>query len=387
MRIAMLSWESRHAIPVGGIAAHVTELSVALAVAGHEVHVFTRMGAAQEPYSFIDGVHIHRCPFDPHVEFMGYVDRMGESFYAALQHAERHDGRAFDVVHGHDWLAARALARVRDDLGRPTVMTLHSTEYGRCGNRLCDGASEQIRAREWEGLYKADRVLCVSGALADEARWLYGVPAEKLTVIYNGVDTRRFDVYVDRGEVRSRYAVGVDERVVLFVGRLAWQKGPDLLLDAAPEILSDHHEASFAIVGAGDMRPSLEENARRSGCGGSVRFLGERLGRELVDLFYASDLVCVPSRNEPFGIVVLEAWSASRPVVVTRSGGPAEFVRDGETGVTVEPVREAIARGVTSVLDDAVGAARIGRNGRQDAEARFAWDVIARQTIEGYRNL
>jgi hypothetical protein len=238
MRIAMLSWESQHAIPVGGIAAHATELSAALAAGGHEVHVFTRMGAGQEPYSRIDGVHVHRCPFDPNVEFL---------------------------------------------------------------------------------------------------------------------------TYIDRAEVRARCAVGSDERMVLFVGRLAWQKGPDLLLDAAPEIVSDHHEARFAIVGAGDRRPSLEEGAHRSGCGGLVRFLGERRGRDLVDLFHASDLVCVPSRNEPFGIVVLEAWSASRPVVVTRSGGPGEFVRDGETGVMVEPVREGIAQGVEALLDNPGGPDRSQR--------------------------
>jgi glycosyltransferase involved in cell wall biosynthesis len=386
-RIAMLSWESLHSVAVGGLAAHVTGLAEALQRLGHEVHVFTRMGDRQSRHDRVNGVHYHRCPFDSQCELVTYVQRMGDSFIAELRAAERLGGRAFDLVHGHDWLAAKALVQAKNDLGRPTVLTMHSTEFGRCGNVLCNGQSARIRAVEWEGTYVADRVICVSKALRDEVCWLYQVPVEKMTSIYNGIDVRRFDLKVNKPAVRNRYAVGRDDPFILFVGRLAWQKGPDLLLDAAPAVLRTRATTKFVFVGDGDMRSSLEAQAASAGLSRSVRFLGHRNGRELVALFKSADTVCVPSRNEPFGIVVLEAWSAARPVVVTRNGGPAEFVRDQETGFTVTPEREYLGPAIASALSDRERSRRVGRNGRREAEKRFSWDAIAAETAIVYESL
>jgi glycosyltransferase involved in cell wall biosynthesis len=386
-RIAMLSWESLHSVAVGGLAAHVTGLAEALRRLGHEVHIFTRMGDRQSRYDRINGVHYHRCPFDSQCELVTYVHRMGNSFIAELREAERLCGRAFDLVHGHDWLAAKALVQAKNNLGRPTVLTMHSTEFGRCGNALCNGQSSRIRAIEWEGTYVADRIICVSKALRDEVRWLYQVPAEKMTSIYNGVDVRRFDLEINEQAVRKQYAVGVDDPFILFVGRLAWQKGPDILLDAAPAVLHDRATTKFVFVGDGEMRLSLEDRAASAGLSSSIRFLGHRNGRELVALFKSADTVCVPSRNEPFGIVVLEAWSAARPVVVTRNGGPAEFVRDQETGFTVLPERESLGWVIGNALSDKERARQVGRNGRREAEKRFSWDAIAAETVIVYESL
>jgi glycosyltransferase involved in cell wall biosynthesis len=199
MRIALMSWESLYSIQVGGVAAHVSELARGLHARGHTVDLFTRLDAGQARYECIEGVHYHRCPFDPNVGFGTYVDRMCDSFVARLAEAEAFYGQPFDVVHAHDWMCVRALTRAKNDLGRRAVLTLHSTEFGRCGNTLPNGRSEQVRSIEWEGAYVADRLICVSGALLDEVRWLYSVPAQKASVIYNGVDVHRFD-----GSMRTR---------------------------------------------------------------------------------------------------------------------------------------------------------------------------------------
>ncbi|MCD6457030.1 MAG: glycosyltransferase family 4 protein [Methanophagales archaeon] len=150
MRIALFSWESLHSIAVGGVAPHVTELAAALQRAGNEVHVFTRMGNGQRHYEVIDGVHYHRCPFDSNPDFMAEMDNMCHSFAYHFFQTENISGN-FDIVHGHDWMTVNALAEIKNARGKKTVFTLHSTEYGRCGNVFHDGCSRDIRNLEWYG--------------------------------------------------------------------------------------------------------------------------------------------------------------------------------------------------------------------------------------------
>lgn len=387
MQIALMSWESMHSIAVGGLAAHVSHLGAALASRGHDVHLFTRRGEKQSTYELLEGVHYHRCPFTPDADFATYVHRMCDSFVWHLAETEAFLGRPFDVVHGHDWLAVPALVRAKNDHGRSIAFTIHSTEYGRCGNTFRDDAmSKYIRHLEWEGGYVANRVICVSKTLSNEVQWCYGLPADKMHVVYNGVDVAKYDARVNARTVRRRYALGADDPFVLFAGRLAWQKGPDILLEALPGLLVEFPQMKVVFAGDGDMRRGLEERAAAASVKGepATRFLGHQSGKPLVDLFKSADLVCVPSRNEPFGIVILEAWSAGKPVVATRTGGPAEFVQDFETGRTVEPNVEDVACGVRDLVRDRRGAKRMGVNGRREAESRFTWDHAATATERVY---
>jgi glycosyltransferase involved in cell wall biosynthesis len=388
LRIALLSWESRYSIAIGGLAAHVSELASALSHRGHEVHVFTRMGPGQSGHDRVGGVHYHRCPYPGHPDFMADNERMCRSFIWHLGEIEAQLDGPFDIVHGHDWLTVKAQAQARDQRGAPIVLTMHSTEFGRCGNRFYEGLSRCIREVESEGTtHVADRVICVSRALREEVRRLYEVPAEKTHVIYNGVDVCRFDTEVNIASVRSRHEVGAEDPLVLFAGRLSWQKGPDLLVDALPGVLSRHPQAKFVFAGAGHMRGQLEERVAAVGVEPATRFVGHRDGNELVGLFKGADLVCVPSRNEPFGIVILEAWSAARPVVATRLGGPAEFVRHEDTGLTVGDNVGSIGWGVSRLLANEAEGRRMGRNGRREAETRFSWDTVAAATEKVYRSV
>lgn len=387
LSIALLSWESAYSLPVGGLATHVTELAAALDRSDHEVHLFTRMGPGQPRYDCIGGVHYHRCPFDPNTrDFVEYAERMGDSFVRDLNEFEQLLG-PFDVVHGHDWLSTHALRRVKIELDRPIAFTIHSTEYGRCGNQVHDGDSARIRHLEWEGAYVSNGVVCVSKALLREVHELYNVPLNKMTAIYNGVDVDRFDVSFNLESVRRRHDIGPDDPTVLFAGRMTWQKGPDLLVEAIPRLLREHPRAKFIFAGDGDMRHGLEDRALTLGAAKAVRFVGYRTGLELISLFKCADAVCVPSRNEPFGIVILEAWSAGKPVVVTRSGGPAEFVRHRDTGIVVSVNQEDIGRGVSEVLKDMDCATQMGSKGRHQAETRFSWNTIAAETEGVYREI
>lgn len=388
MKIAMLAWESMHSIAVGGIAPHVTELALGLTARGHEVHIFTRRKEAQRRYDRIEGVHYHRCAYAYNPDFLIDMSNMADSFYRHFVEVESGYGEPFDIVHGHDWMITPALTRVKNERHGTVVMTVHSTEYGRCGNELFwHGQSKRIRDLEWEGTYIADRVICVSESLRKETLWLYSVPTEKAVAIYNGVDAKRFDIAVDVQAVRHSCKVQKDEPYILFAGRLAWQKGPDLLLDAIPSVLKKAPKAKFVFAGEGDMRPELEVKAAEKGIVNSTRFVGYRAGKDLVGLFKSADLICVPSRNEPFGIVILEAWSASKPVVATRTGGPAEFVQHKTTGWTVPSDAPSIGEGLQSVLADDTHARSMGIAGRKEAETRFSWDTIATQTEAVYQSI
>lgn len=385
LRIAMFSWESMHSIAIGGLAPHATELAAGLRRRGHEVHLFTRVGEGQSRYECIDGVHYHRCPFEGHPDFLTMISRMNESFVWHFAETEHYLGRPFDIVHGHDWLAVGSIRQVKNLHGRPSVLTIHSTEYGRCGNCLWDDPmSRSIRDLEWEGAYIANRVICVSQALSREVQQQYGVPADKIHSIYNGVHARKYDTPVNVDEVRRKHRIGVDDPCVLFAGRLTWQKGPDLLVEAVPSVLDAHPRTKIVFAGDGDMRSGLESRVQSMGVSDSTRFLGHRAGHDLISLFKTTDVVCVPSRNEPFGIVILEAWSAMKPVVATRTGGPEEFVQHEYNGLKVTPDSASIGRGLRDILADPESLAEMGRNGRREAESRFSWDHAAEHTEKAY---
>jgi len=385
MRIALLSWESLHSISVGGVAAHVSELAAALERKGNEVHVFTRMGRHDHAqYECIYGVHYHRIPFNTHQDFVEEVNNMCRAFVNTVFHVEDYMGARFDVIHAHDWLVSNAMVWIKEGRPRKGVLTIHSTEYGRCGNNFFGGRSSRIRDHERHGTFCADKVITVSHALKGEVSWMYNVPDWKTSVIYNGVNYHNYDGWIDPGAVKRQHGVGPLDPMVLFSGRMVYQKGPDLLVSAIPYVLKNYPNAKFVFVGDGEMRWSVEDQARHIGVAHATRFLGYLNGWKLVDLNKACDCVCVPSRNEPFGIVILEAWSAGKPVVASANGGPSEIVWHDVDGYKIYANPESIAWGIGTLFADFEHARWMGRNGRVAVEAAFSWDVIAEQALAVY---
>jgi glycosyltransferase involved in cell wall biosynthesis len=293
----------------------------------------------------------------------------------------------FDLIHSHDWLGANAMIWIKQGRGRNTVLTIHSTEYARCGNAFYNGLSCRIREQERAGIFWADKIIAVSEATKKELTWMYEVPAEKVQVIGNGVDWKRFDIEADAGKIKAQYGIGPLDPTVLYCGRLAWQKGPDILIEAIPSILREHPNAKFVIAGEGDMRNGLQGRARHLGVMHAIRFLGYKNGDELVRLFKACDVVCVPSRNEPFGIVVLEGWAAEKPVVVTENGGPNEFIRHEMNGLKIYPRPDSVSWGINRVFSDFEAGRQMGSNGRKFMEERYSWDMIAEQTLGVYHEV
>jgi len=315
--------------------------------------------------------------------FVDEVNDMCRSFAHHFSGVEDLVG-TFDVVHAHDWLAANAMIWVKQGRGRRGVLTMHSTDFGRAGNVFHGGQSAREREQERAGTYWADRVIAVSHATKNELMWIYQVPESKVSVVYNGVSMNRFEGAIDQGAVKRHYGIGPMDPTVLFCGRLVQQKGPDLLLEAIPSVLHYYHNAKFVYAGDGHMRHSLVQRARQLHVDHAIRFLGHRDGGELIQLFKMSDALCVPSRNEPFGIVVLEAWSAGKPVVATMNGGPNEYVRHEVDGLKIYASPESVAWGLGTLFKDWNAARKMGEEGRKSVAASFTWDVIADRTLDVY---
>jgi glycosyltransferase involved in cell wall biosynthesis len=384
MRIALFSWESLHSIQVGGVAVVVTELAASLSRKGHEVHVFTRFGHGQGHYDFINGVHYHRCPFNLNPNFVDEVNDMCRSMVYHFFETQKFSGW-FDVIHAHDWLTSNAVCWIKQaEPYKKAVLTIHSTEYGRCGNNFCGGQSARIRDHERHGTYCADRVLVVSHALKGEIMWMYNVPDWKVKVVYNGINYRPYNCWINPGPIKSSYGIGPLDPTILFVGRMVYQKGPDLLVESIPMILHYYPHAKFIFVGDGEMFGYVADKARHFRVDHATRFLRSRNGVELINLYKLSDVVCVPSRNEPFGLVILEAWSAGKPVVATNSGGPGEFIWHEVNGLKTYVYPESIAWGIGNLLKDFEHARWMGRNGRIAVETAFSWDHIGDDVLGVY---
>ena len=374
-----------HSIVVGGIAPVVTELAAAQQRAGHEVHVFTRLAAGQKEYEVIDGVHYHRCAFNWHPNLVEEMKNMSEAMVHCLFKHEDEFG-AFDIVHGHDWHVVHALDKIKNERGRHIVFTVHSTEYGRMGNSY--NGNGAINGMEWYGTYIAERVTVCTNAMKNEVMHLHRVPEDKIRVVPNGIHAWKFDGEIDPwNDCKKKYGFGPWDPMVLFVGRMEWQKGPDMLLEAVPLVLRERPDAKFVFVGKGSMLPGLRARAWQLGVNHAVVFTGYVSEEEKIRLLKSADVLVVPSRNEPFGMVVLEAWSCKKPVIATHGTGAGELVWHEVTGLKVFQNPESIAWGIKRIFSDFDHARWMGENGRYAAEKAFNWDNVASKMLSVYQEL
>jgi glycosyltransferase involved in cell wall biosynthesis len=375
----MLSWESLYSIKVGGVAPHVSEISEALARRGHEVHVFTRRGDF-ESYDKINGVHYQRAEVDSSGDVVVQMNRMCDALYDRFCAVQKIFGK-FDVVHGHDWHPVLALSRIKRDFSLPFLLTMHSTEWGRNGNNFGYGISQEISHREWLGCYEAAKVIVTSRCMQDELMWIYSLPEEKIRIIPNGIILGKMRKSLDAGSVKERYGIHPLAPIVLFCGRMSIQKGPDLLVEAVPHILRNRPDVRFVFMGEGGMRADCERRARELGVSDACRFLGYTSSAEKEMLINACDLMCVPSRNEPFGVVVLEAWDACKPVVATEA---VSIIRNFEDGLLAYVQPESIAWCINRLLSNPEEMQKLARAGCSRIDAEFSWDHIAKRTEAVY---
>lgn len=386
MRILHLSWEYPPVV-YGGLGRHIHALAEAQAALGHDVVVLTQHADGEAPDEVVGGVRVVRVPHDPpHVpmaDLLAWVMGFGHG----LARAGMRLGRDWqpDVVHGHDWLVAHAAAQLKTLFEVPLVATVHATEAGRHQGWLPSDLSRAIHTTEWWLTYEARRVITCSSHMRWEVTRLFDLPPAKVTVVPNGIDLAHWQVDADDvARVRARYAGRGP--LVLFTGRLEWEKGAHTLVEALPGLLARLPGVRLVLAGQGSQQQELHATAKRLGLGQHVRFTGWLPDDQLPLLAAAADVAVVPSIYEPFGMVALEAVAAGTPLVVADTGGLRELVAHGVTGVHFTPGDvDGLVDAVVSLVDDEVLARRMVSRGRKVLARDYAWTSIAERTDEVYR--
>jgi len=384
LRIGMFSWESLHSVKVGGISPHVTEIAETLADIGHEVHVFTRKGWYRD-YDEINGVHYQRCAHDQSGNIVHQMDKMCNSMVEKFGKIKKEFGD-FDILHGHDWHPVTALNSIKEQYGQPYVLTYHSTEWGRNGNQLGEwNEAREISHREWLGGYEGSNIIITTDHFKQEVQQQYQIPDYKISVIPNGIFPGKIEKEVNPGEVKERFGIHPLAPVVLFVGRMNYQKGVDMLIRAIPQALRDNWGAHFVFIGEGEMKTYCEHLAWQLGVQDSCHFLGYASTEVLMDWVNACNIVSVPSRNEPFGIVVLEAWDARKPVIATDA---VHLIDNFSNGIVGYKSPESIAWGINYAMTGLDSSTKqMGVNGKKLVNTKYNWDIVAQDTVKTYKNI
>jgi len=388
-RVLILSWEYPPLIE-GGLARHVRKLTENLARSGTEVHVLTRGGEESPTDELGERVTIHRIrepkrPTDLG-EFVTWVERMNADMLAAG--VELGDRYRFDVVHGHDWLVAMAGDHLARRFGAPLVITIHATEHGRHQGWVDKHPQSHIHGVERWITNRADRVIACSYYMREQVVDIFGVEEKRVVVIPNGIDPEDLHPQ-DESELerlRAEFAAP-DERLVLLIGRLVYEKGFQLALEAMPRLVREVPGTRFLVAGSGTHEAELRRQATELGLDDHGTFLGWIGDDVLHSLYQIADVCVVPSIYEPFGLVALEAMASGCPCIVADTGGLREVVPHEEAGLRFRPRDpEALGEMVERVLTDSELRARLIAEATEHV-LRFDWGDVARSTADVYAEL
>ncbi len=401
-RVLLLSWEYPPVIE-GGLARHVCKLAEALVRRGVTVDVLTRGAAdrsAAPPTSQEvlpgaqaseerNGVSVYRVrePSWPRDldRFVAWVERMNDDMLAAgAQLAEEHD---YDLVHGHDWLVAHASAALADRLGVGYATTIHATEHGRHQGWVQEEPQSHIHSVERFMARRADSVIVCSYYMRGHVADIFDIDERRIAVIPNGIDPDELRPVGDLRTLRLEFAQP-EEKLVLLVGRLVYEKGFQLALDALPGVIERVENVRFLVAGSGTHEGELRAQAQRLGLAEHGVFLGWIGDDALHSLYRIADLCVVPSIYEPFGLVALEAMASGCPCIVADTGGLREVVPPGErvglrfNGGDAEHLGVMIER----LLVDGELRDRLVAEASEHVLS-FDWDDIAKRTRAIYGEL
>ncbi len=385
MKILMLTWEYPPRI-VGGIARVVHDLSKRLIKDGHEVTVVTYRENTDVPeYENDKGVDVYRVDnymIHPN-NFIDWIMQLNFNLVAKATEVIQNKGR-FDVIHAHDWLVAYSAKSLKNAFNIPIVATIHATESGR-NSGIHDETQRYINDTEWMLTYEATEVIVNSNYMKGHIQGLFGLPFDKIEVIPNGINLTNFNG-VDRDyDFRRQFAMD-NEKIILYMGRLVYEKGIQHLISAMPKILNGYHDSKLIIAGKGGMMDELKVQANSMGLGNKVYFTGYLNSKQVQKMYKCADIAVFPSTYEPFGIVALEAMLAGVPTVVSDIGGLNEIVEHGVTGMkSYCGNSNSIADSVLSLLYNPQLCDNVSKNAKIKVKEQFNWAKIAQDTHFTYQ--
>ena len=384
MKILMLTWEYPPRV-VGGIARVVYDLSRTLIKDGHDVTVVTYKDGDAPYFEDDKGVKVYRVDnymINPN-NFIDWIMQLNFNLIAKANEIIAEQGN-FDVIHAHDWLVAYAAKTLKNSYNIPIVATIHATESGR-NSGIHDETQRYINDTEWMLTYEATEVIVNSNYMKGHIQGLFGLPFDKIEVIPNGINLTNFNG-VDRDyDFRRQFAMD-NEKIILYMGRLVYEKGIQHLISAMPKILNGYHDSKLIIAGKGGMMDELKAQANSMGLGNKVYFTGYLNSKQVQKMYKCADIAVFPSTYEPFGIVALEAMLAGVPTVVSDIGGLNEIVEHGVTGMkSYCGNSNSIADSVLSLLYNPQLCDNVSKNAKIKVKEQFNWAKIAQDTHFTYQ--
>lgn len=391
MRVLALSWEYPPHM-VGGIGKHVADLlpflaGFPLADGPLTIDLVTPCyagGAAVEQLN--EYLTIHRIEM-PAVDVLDHYNSViaNNTYFVtyaeklALQHP-------YELIHMHEWLTGVAGIALKHRWKVPLLATIHGTERGRHQGYLPSSTSQQINQLEWEICFETWRVIVCSQFMCEELQNYFTVPADKIRVIFNGVNGAADDCTVEELQaLRHRYAAN-GERLLFFVGRIVHEKGLQILLRAMPRILAAYPRTRLLVAGKNGQR--YWPLAYELGVEKAVEFLGFISDRERDRIYRIADAAIFPSLYEPFGIVALEAMARGCSVIASHVGGLREVVEHMRNGLTVYPDDPlSIAWAVDQLFQHPEAAAQWQQYAYTVTLPQFRWSLIAEQTARLYQTI
>ncbi len=391
----------------GGTETVIREFSRELVDMGHETELWTSAALSKPGTALIDGLVVRR--FKHHYPFFGLdtqaqlaMDKKGGNLISASLFAALLGTRPFDIYHLHTGkrfgAEVASAARIHK---RPYVITLHGGVLNVPDEERRDLLAPIQGKLEWGKalgallgsrslLERADAVFCVNAEEADELR--QRMPGQRVLHMPNGVHPERY-AHGDGQGFRKRYGLKEEDRVILCISRIDPQKNQLALVQALPKLSIKEPAVHVVLIGPvtdAAYADRMLDDARKSGVADRVHLLPAlpHGSAELADAYAAADVFALSSRHEPFGIVVLEAWSAGLPVIASNIGGLGRLVTDGQNGKQIEPnSSDELSQAISELLSDLEFANRLAENGHRTAVQSYSWSRITQDIVNTYEEI